>query len=137
MTAAWPLLVAEGVAAADAAKEKPFRYKEWEGTRSKETKHSVGENLRILRLVALEGGRGRLRRCCGREALRDKEGEETKCQETKHFVGENVIIVRLSALDGGRDRSHRCCGREALRDKEGRGRDVMRRNILWVRIKEL
>ena len=68
----------------------------------------MGENLRIVRLVALEGGRGCLRRCCGREALRDKEGEGTRCQEMKHSVGENVIIVRLAALDGGRDRSHRC-----------------------------
>ena len=48
-----------------------------------------------MRLAALDGGRGRRRRCCGREALRDKEGEGTRCQETKHSVGENVRIVRL------------------------------------------
>ena len=55
----------------------------------------MGETVRIVRLAALDGGRGRRRRCCGREALRDKEGEGTRCQETKHFVGENVRIVRL------------------------------------------
>ena len=74
-----------------------------------------------MRLASLDGGRGRSRRCCGREALRDKEGEGTRCQETKHSVGENVRIVRFSALDGGRGLHHRCCGRESLRDKEGEG----------------
>ena len=75
---------------------------EGEGTRCKETKHSVDENVRIVRLASLDDGRGRPRRCCEREALRDKEGEGTICQETKHSVGENVIIMRRAALDGGR-----------------------------------
>ena len=43
--------------------------------RCQETKHSVGENVRITRLAALDVGRGRCRRCCGGEALRDDEGE--------------------------------------------------------------
>ena len=89
-------------------------------------KHSVGENVRILRVAALDGGmatldgrRGRRRQCCGREALRDNEGEGTRCKETKPSVDVNVRIVRLASLDGGRGRRHRCCEREALRDKEG------------------
>ena len=49
-----------------------------ERTKCQETKHSIGENVRIMRLAALDGGRGRCRRCCGREALRDKEGEGTR-----------------------------------------------------------
>ena len=72
-------------------------------------KHSVGGNVRIVRLVALHGSRCRCRRCCGREAFRDKEGEGTRCQETKHSVGENVGIVRLAALDCGRVRRCRYC----------------------------
>ena len=48
--------------------------------RSQETKHSLGENVRIVRLDALDGGKGRRCRCCGREALRDKEREGTRCQ---------------------------------------------------------
>ena len=81
----------------------------------------MGENVRIVRLVALYGGKGRHRRCCGREALREKEGEGTRYPETKHSVGENVRIMRLAALDASRGRCRRCCGREALRDKLGEG----------------
>ena len=87
--------------------------------RCQEPKHSVGENVIIVRLAALDGDRDRRRRCCVREALRDKEGEGTRCQETKHYVGENVIIMRRAALDGRRNRRRRFFGREALRDKEG------------------
>ena len=81
----------------------------------------MGENVRIVILVALDGDRGRRRRCCEREALRDKEREGTRCQRTEHSLGENVRIVRLDALDSGK--GHRCQwgGREALRDKEGEG----------------
>ena len=67
-------------------------------------KHSLGENVRIVRLAALDGGRSRLRRFTGREAVRDKMGDGTRGQETKHYVVENVRIVRLAALDGGRGR---------------------------------
>ena len=74
----------------------------------------MGENVRIVKLAALDGGSGRLRRCCGREALRDKEGEGTRCQETKHSLGENARIVRLAAHDGGRGLRCRCYGRESL-----------------------
>ena len=42
--------------------------------RCQETKDSVAVNVRILRQAALDGERGRRRRCCGREDLRDKEG---------------------------------------------------------------
>ena len=70
-------------------------------TRCQETKHSVGENVIIVRLSALDGGRGCRRRCYGSEAVQDKKGEGTRCQETKHSVVENVRIVRLAALDGG------------------------------------
>ena len=62
----------------------------------------MGENVRIVRLDALDSGKGRRRRCVGREALRDKVGEGMRCQETKHSLGENVRIVRLVVLDGGR-----------------------------------
>ena len=72
-------------------------------------------------MAALDGRRGRRRRCCGREALRYKEWEGTRCKETKLSVGENLRIVRLVALEGGRGRLRRCCGIEALRDKEGEG----------------
>ena len=64
-----------------------LRDKEGEGMRCQETKHSMGENVRIVRHAALDGGRGSRRRCYGREALRDKEGEGTRCQETKSSVG--------------------------------------------------
>ena len=64
----------------------------------------MGENVRIVRLDVLDGGRGRRRRCCEREALRDKEREGTRCQEMKSSMGENVRIVRLAALDCGRGR---------------------------------
>ena len=74
----------------------------------------MGENVRIVRLAALDGGRGRHRRCCGRQALREKEGEGTRCQETKHTVGENVRILRLVDLHGNKGRRCLCCGREAL-----------------------
>ena len=47
----------------------------------------MGENVRIVRLAALDGGIGRRHRCCGREALRDKEGEGMRCQEKKTFCG--------------------------------------------------
>ena len=47
-----------------------LRHKEGEGTRLKDTKHYVGENVRIVRvaalyggMAALDGGRGRRRRC--------------------------------------------------------------------------
>ena len=62
----------------------------------------MGENVRIARLDALDGGKGRHRRCFVREALRDKVGEGMRCLETKHYFGENVRIVRLVVLDGGR-----------------------------------
>ena len=55
--------------------------------RCQETKDSVGENVRTVSLVALDGVRGRRRRCCGREALANKEGEGTRYQETKHSMG--------------------------------------------------
>ena len=73
-----------GIATADDAEEKLFEKKEGKGTRCKESKHSVGENLIIVRMAALDGGRGRRRRCCERESLRDKQGEGTRSQETKH-----------------------------------------------------
>ena len=79
----------------------------------------MGENVRIVRLVALDGGRSRLRRCCGREAVLVKKGEGTRFQETKHSVVNNVRIVRLAALDGCSVCRRRCCGREARRDKDG------------------
>ena len=79
----------------------------------------MGENVRNVRLAAVDGSRGRRRRCCGREAVRDKEGEGTRCQEAKHSVGENVRIVRLAALDGCRGHRRRCCEREAVQDKDG------------------
>ena len=43
------------------------------------TKHSVGEYVRIMRLVVVAGDRGCRRRCFGIEALREKEGEGTRC----------------------------------------------------------
>ena len=94
----------------------------------------MGENVRIGRLATLDGSRSRLRRCWGREAVRDKKGEGTRCQETKHSVVENVRIYRLAALVGGSGCRSRCYGREALLDKEGRGRDNKRENIMWVRM---
>ena len=89
-------------------------------------KHSMGENVRIVIMVALDGNRGHRCRCCGREDLQDKVGEGKRCKGTKHSLGENVGIVRLAALDCGRGRRRRCCGGEALREKEREGRDVKR-----------
>ena len=86
-------MTAAGVTAADAAEEKLFETKRGRGTRCQEAKHSLGENVRIVRLAALVSCRGHRRRCCEIEAVQDKDGEETKCQERKHYVGENVIIL--------------------------------------------
>ena len=118
--------------------------------RYKETKHSVGENLIIVRLAALDGGMGRRRRCCEREAFSDKDGEGTRCQETKHSLGENLRILRvaaldgcMAALDGRKGRRRQCCGRKALRDNEGEGtrcketKHSLDENVIIVRLVSL
>ena len=64
-----------------------LRDNEGEGTRCKETKHSLDENVIIVRLASLDGGRDRCRRCCGREALRDKDGERDEMSRDETFCG--------------------------------------------------
>ena len=92
----------------------------------------MGENIRIVRLASLDSGRG-----CEREALSDKEGEGTRCQETKHSLGENVRVLRVAAIKllmAAVVATANAAEEKPFETMRGRGRDVKRRNILWMRM---
>ena len=60
--------------------------------RVQETKHSVGENIRIVRLASLDSGRGH-----SADAVEEKLFE-TKRGRGRDVKGQNIMWVRMEEL---------------------------------------